>query len=48
MKFTEATKFHRKSGGKPRAALRSAIDRKYTELTKEETAEPEESPQQAN
>jgi hypothetical protein len=43
MKFTEATKFHRKSGGEPRPALRSAIDREYTELTQLETAEPEES-----
>jgi hypothetical protein len=43
MKFTEATKLHRKSGGERRPALRSAIDREYTELTQKETAEPEES-----
>jgi hypothetical protein len=32
MKFTEATKFHRKSGGEPRTALRSAMDREYTDF----------------
>jgi hypothetical protein len=49
MKFTEATKFHGEIRGRTPAALRSAIDREFTELTKkEETAQPDESPQQAN
>ncbi len=46
MKFSEATKSHRKSGGEPRPTPRSAIDREYTKLTQQEAAETKESPQQ--
>jgi hypothetical protein len=47
MKFTEATKFHRKSGENPGPPADPPSIAKCTELTQQETAEPEESLQQA-